>query len=46
VNKCKPLIDGVCAKGAGSKLLTDTGQGFTLVHVRAQLEHLQDTFMR
>jgi len=28
-----------------TKKLSTTNQGLTLVHVRAQLEHIRDTFM-
>jgi len=52
VDECKPLVPGFQGltgevnldevQGAGA---TADWQGLTLVHVRAQLEQLQDTFM-
>jgi glycosyltransferase involved in cell wall biosynthesis len=33
------------ARNVGLRHAKGTWQGLTLVHVRAQLEHLQDTFM-
>ena len=49
VDECKPLVIGteydVDPVTAAQNLSTAIRQGLTLVHVRAQLEQLQDTFM-
>jgi len=40
-SECKPLPRGEGGRGEGGAV----EQGLTLVHVKAQLEQLQDTFM-
>jgi hypothetical protein len=51
VDECKALMLGPSAKLVGRLTalvqldLSRNGQGLTLVHVRAQLEQLQDRFM-
>ena len=52
VDECKPLIVGLLRALPPAVALDDSEleeiarQGLTLVHVTAQLEQLQDTFMR
>ena len=53
MNECKPLVPGIggdvaasdrgVSEGAGGAV-AEQRQGLTLVHLRAQLEQIQDTF--
>ena len=49
MDDCKPLFSGSAGTALVTEdtalLWTDGRQGLTLVHVRAQLAQLQDTFM-
>jgi hypothetical protein len=47
VSECKPLPTTTCGdtRSTSTTLQSTAHQGLTLVHVRAQLEQLQDTFM-
>ena len=42
MDECKPLP---CGLSDATNRTDETGQGLTFVHIRAQLEQLQDTFM-